>query len=386
MAERFLRCPVPCPGQRQVALHPAGGVRLLSRRVDRKRRRSRVEGHCTAVCQRCGARGCRQDPQPRPDHPGGGQCPGGPLHADHDVRRRRQGVLRRVARRHGTRGRRRGLQRQPGNSEDHGDRRPGLWRSARPAWTPRSFTRTSWSRPSSPSTGNTGSYEGVWGQNLHLGRVVLKVWAGHPALSYGPLASGRPKVGVCPRCGWPPSHLSRRAPRVPRLRAPAAAVVLSLCWPPRRPEGCEYSYDDGRGELPVDTSCGDRRGDAAGSAVETCPYRRRARRVGARRSCRTPRGRFSHRLRDCRRGRGNETESTGQLPSGTYALTLACRSERRVSFTVRDAEFALVDLSLRCGTSRVNVVHLSKDSVLRMTVEASYGRQLRRSTENDAGI
>ena len=65
-----------------------------------------------------------------------------------------------------------------------------------------------------------------------------------------------------------------------------------------------------------------------------------------------------------------EDMSTGQLPSGTYALTLACRSERRVSFTVRDAEFALVDLSLRCGTSRVNVVHVAKDSVLRITVEA----------------
>jgi hypothetical protein len=65
-----------------------------------------------------------------------------------------------------------------------------------------------------------------------------------------------------------------------------------------------------------------------------------------------------------------EDMSTGQLPSGTYALTLACRSERRVSFTVRDAEFALVDLSLRCSTSRVNVVHVAKDSVLRITVEA----------------
>jgi hypothetical protein len=30
----------------------------------------------------------------------------------------------------------------------------------------------------------------------------------------------------------------------------------------------------------------------------------------------------------------------------------------------------LVDLSLRCGTSRVNVVHVSEDSVLRVAVEA----------------
>ena len=41
-----------------------------------------------------------------------------------------------------------------------------------------------------------------------------------------------------------------------------------------------------------------------------------------------------------------------------------------MSFTVRDGEFALVDLSLRCGTSRVNVIHVSEDSVLSVEVAA----------------
>lgn len=62
------------------------------------------------------------------------------------------------------------------------------------------------------------------------------------------------------------------------------------------------------------------------------------------------------------------TETTTPLPSGTYSLTLACRSMGRVSFTVRNGQESLVDLSLRCGTSRVNVVHLSKDAVLTIQV------------------
>lgn len=63
------------------------------------------------------------------------------------------------------------------------------------------------------------------------------------------------------------------------------------------------------------------------------------------------------------------TERTGQLPSGTYALSLACRSTSRVSFTVRDGDTSLVDLSLWCGTSRVNVVSLPADAVLTVEVE-----------------
>lgn len=62
------------------------------------------------------------------------------------------------------------------------------------------------------------------------------------------------------------------------------------------------------------------------------------------------------------------SETTTQLPGGNYALTLACRSTDRVSFTVRNGEAALVDLSLRCGTSRVSVVHLSADAVLTVEV------------------
>ena len=51
------------------------------------------------------------------------------------------------------------------------------------------------------------------------------------------------------------------------------------------------------------------------------------------------------------------------------ALALVCRSQRRVTFTVRNDEFTLVDLSLRCGSTRENVIYLSKESSLMFHVE-----------------
>lgn len=150
---------------------------------------------------------------------------------------------------------------------------------------------------------------------------------------------------------------------------PAAAVVLLFVPVAAVLGACEYSYDDGRGELP-----------AAAPAVtdpvlprdplENVPVTGQELTEWAKEVLPDAEGQVFHTsYGSVPRGR-SKTESTKQLPGGTYSLTLACRSERRVSFTVRDAEFALVDLSLRCGTSRVNVVHLSEDSVLRVTVEA----------------
>jgi hypothetical protein len=160
-----------------------------------------------------------------------------------------------------------------------------------------------------------------------------------------------------------------RARRKRWLRAPAAVVVLFFVLGAAFLGGCEYSYDDGRGELP----------DAAPvvtdpvlprDPLENEPVSGQELTEWAKEVLPDAEGQVFHTsYGSVARGR-SKTESTKQLPGGTYSLTLACRSERRVSFTIRDAEFALVDLSLRCGTSRVNVVHLSEDSVLRVTVEA----------------
>jgi hypothetical protein len=165
--------------------------------------------------------------------------------------------------------------------------------------------------------------------------------------------------------------LSSRTPRLRPARSPAAAVVLFLVLASSTAlSGCEYSYDDGRGALPVDTAAPvtdaalprDTRLNLPVSGAELDAW--------AREVLPDAEGQVFYTDHGTVEEDEEEDMSTGQLPSGTYALTLACRSERRVSFTVRDAEFALVDLSLRCGTSRVNVVHVAKDSVLRITVEA----------------
>ena len=66
-------------------------------------------------------------------------------------------------------------------------------------------------------------------------------------------------------------------------------------------------------------------------------------------------------------------ETTTNLPQGSYALTLACRSPRRVAFSISHGSKELVDLDLRCGTSRVHVVYLPADAVLTIQVEANAG-------------
>lgn len=63
-------------------------------------------------------------------------------------------------------------------------------------------------------------------------------------------------------------------------------------------------------------------------------------------------------------------ESAPHFPTGTYALALACKGQRRVNFTVRTDDYTMVDVGLRCGSSRENVVYLSRDSVLTFRLEA----------------
>jgi len=64
----------------------------------------------------------------------------------------------------------------------------------------------------------------------------------------------------------------------------------------------------------------------------------------------------------------SKSEQTVQLPGGTYAVTLACRGTRRVTFSVALGEAKLVDLTLGCANARVSVVQLEKDAILSITV------------------
>ncbi|WP_251039927.1 hypothetical protein [Arthrobacter sp. ISL-72] len=165
-----------------------------------------------------------------------------------------------------------------------------------------------------------------------------------------------------------------QAPRVPRRAAAAAGVVLSGALAAGAAlSGCEYVYDDGRGPLPSATA--PRFTDAA---LPQDP-RRNLPVTGAEldrwveQVLPETEGQVFHTGFGLLEPGTTRRESTGQLPSGTYSLTLACKSPRRVSFTVRDGELALVDLSVRCGTSRVNVIHVSNDAVLSVEVAAQSG-------------
>jgi hypothetical protein len=77
-----------------------------------------------------------------------------------------------------------------------------------------------------------------------------------------------------------------------------------------------------------------------------------------------------------------KTDTAAGLPAGTYSLALVCRSHRRVAFTVSSTEYTQVDLSLRCGSIRENVIYLSKESALSFRVEsrslANYAYRLSR--------
>ena len=64
------------------------------------------------------------------------------------------------------------------------------------------------------------------------------------------------------------------------------------------------------------------------------------------------------------------TEATAPLSTGTYVLVLVCRSHRSVEFEVRNIEFTMVDLSLRCGSRSESVIYLSKETVLHVRVKA----------------
>jgi hypothetical protein len=162
-----------------------------------------------------------------------------------------------------------------------------------------------------------------------------------------------------------------QAPQVQRRTAEAAAVVLSIALGVGAVlSGCEYVYDDGRGPLtsatapPVTDAAlpQDPRRNLPVSGPELDAW------VGE--VLPETEGQVFHTGYGLLAAGASRKESTGQLPSGTYSLTLACKSPRRVTFTIRDGELALVDLSLRCGTSRVNVIHVSEDSLLSVEVAA----------------
>lgn len=170
-----------------------------------------------------------------------------------------------------------------------------------------------------------------------------------------------------------PERVTLPGTRLPRTRTAAAAIALSAALALGGGlTGCAYEYDDGLADdgsppsAPPFTDAALPQDPSLNQPVEGQELDAWVMQVLP-----DAQGQVFHTGFGSLEADEERQETTTQLPKGTYALTLACRSTRRVSFSVENGETELVDLSLRCGMSRVNVVQLPTDAVLSIKVDAN---------------
>lgn len=170
--------------------------------------------------------------------------------------------------------------------------------------------------------------------------------------------------------------------RVAVAPKPAAAVALGLVLAASALAGCEYTYDDGRAgtvqggttAAPAPAFTRDPLQQDPVSEAELGDWVSRALPDSTGPEVQAGAGLLA----------SGEVRSVSSpvLESGTYILAIACRSQRRVTFTVSTETLTLVDLGLRCGINRENVVYLSTATVLTVRLEAgsaaNYAFRLRR--------
>jgi hypothetical protein len=168
-----------------------------------------------------------------------------------------------------------------------------------------------------------------------------------------------------------PGPETAREETVPRMRRTAAAVT-SLALLAAIVTGCAYEYDEGLSGEDGGPSAAPTRSDAAipqdpslSQPVSGPEFDAWVLQVLP-----DAKGQTFHTGFGTLEPDEERDDTTSQLPKGTYALTLACRSTRRVAFSVENGETELLDLSLRCGTSRVSVVTLPADAILSLKVDA----------------
>jgi hypothetical protein len=171
---------------------------------------------------------------------------------------------------------------------------------------------------------------------------------------------------------------------VPPARKPCAAVVIAALAAGLMLGGCEYTYDDGRNlPGPVEGEPTRLPGPVfTRDPLQNDPVSEADVGTWAARTLPDTTQPVAHAGAGLVAAGDVRTESTPVLETGTYALALACRSQRRVTFTVRSESLTLVDLGLRCGINRENVIYLSSETALSIRVEArtgaNYAYRLRR--------
>ena len=170
-----------------------------------------------------------------------------------------------------------------------------------------------------------------------------------------------------------PGPETEREKMMPRVRCTAAAAVTSIALLAAVLTGCAYEYDEGPSGGNGGPSAAPTLSDAAITQDPSLnqPVSGAELDAWVLQVLPDAKGETFHTGFGSLEADEERADTTAQLPKGTYALTLACRSTRRVSFSVENGETELVDLSLRCGTSRVSVVTLPADAVLSLKVDAN---------------
>jgi hypothetical protein len=160
---------------------------------------------------------------------------------------------------------------------------------------------------------------------------------------------------------------------MPRVRRAAAAAVTSLALLAALLTGCAYEYDEGPSGGNGGPSAAPTLSDAAITQDPSLnqPVSGAELDAWVLQVLPDAKGETLHTGFGSLEADEERDDTTAQLPKGTYALTLACRSTRRVSFSVENGDTELVDLSLRCGTSRVSVLTLPADAILSLKVDAN---------------
>jgi hypothetical protein len=156
---------------------------------------------------------------------------------------------------------------------------------------------------------------------------------------------------------------------------PAAAVALwtaAALLTGAVVAGCEYKYDDGwRPALndisAVPTGPGP---DSGADQQDNDPVSGAALEAWLETVQLGPGLQVAHRGYGLLRAGEIRSEITAGIPPGTYVLALACRSKEAVTFSVSNDVHGLVHLSLICGSTRQNVIYLSRETVLTFRVEA----------------
>lgn len=156
--------------------------------------------------------------------------------------------------------------------------------------------------------------------------------------------------------------------RAAHRRATAVGLALVLSVPALA--GCEYTYEDDWYPPEADIS--------TAPAIPEPPVRRRGppavgveeMRVWGQDALPGATGEVVHRSLFRLEEGEVRTEDTTVLEPGTYSVSMACRSVRRIDFLVRNGDSALIDLRLLCGSARVSVIQLPAEAVLSLRVHA----------------